>query len=535
MKPKKLLLLLLFLVSFALIGCSDLGRSSSFELTAKMVKENLKNTEPDTVKNEVKVVDLSSYTIIEGFYKMYGAVIVQNELGEKSVLSLFTGELVFPYESEITINIYYRYAGNFKNAAYVKVTDSDNKIAIYDLFGNTLLEKDEYAYADVTVNESLVYDIKGDIVERAYYEVVSYRYTNMETLQKKYKIDYYTGKRELVDNKDDEYVGKIEKYSLDAIGLKDYCGYPHNDKIYIYDKDDKFINSFEINTDANYFLTGGKLISQMQYEVEKDAKEYTFVSNGKKYKLVSKQIDLLTGKEKKLNLDYVISNYEPFKDENGNYKYVIAKINKIRGRNLLSDSVNVILDSNGKILKELEFSNINYLKVVDDHFVDMGSGLVFNSKFGPTLSLGVNIKSVHDNEKLIVVNKNGTYGAVDKTGKIIIPFEYSMIYDRFVDGKVFAKDLANNKYILNANGSKKKLDDSVQFITSGIYMQIDENGYNHAITFNSISGDELSGFSISNLHYTNDVISNIYGDFAIYNFYGLDSEYSVIINTTVRM
>lgn len=385
MKLKKVFILILLLVGFTLSGCID-SRGGSFELTAKMLKENLKtqNFEP---KNEVRLVDLGRYSVMNPFYSSLGAITVHNSSNEVSVFSLFTGDILFPFASELSINfILPSINSTMKYAVYVKVTDSNDNTQIYDLYGNILLEADKYSYVDVSITEEIIYDFYRNIIERAYYEVITYRYENKDNQQKTYRIDYYTGNRQLVQNNEEDD-RKPKKYELSILGLKGYFGYELNNNIYIYDKNDKHLNTFKINDSTHFYIANGKFISQMSYELDKDAQDYTYVSDGKKFKLDSNQVDLLTGKEKKLELDYILTSYEPFKDEKGNYKYVIAKVKKIVERNLDNTEYYVILDCNGKILKELEFSNINYLRAVDDYFVDLSTGSVFDNKMATILSL----------------------------------------------------------------------------------------------------------------------------------------------------
>lgn len=126
------------------------------------------------------------------------------------------------------------------------------------------------------------------------------------------------------------------------------------------------------------------------------------------------------------------------------------------------------------------------------------------------------------------------YGVVDKTGKTIIPFEYSWIDNDFAYGKILAIDTNNNKYLIDKNGTKELLDESIELLSYGIYFKKDSHINSNLISLYSYDGKKLASFSSTSTNYTTTRISNLYGDYDVYIFTDVDSEYAIVLNKTVR-
>src|SRR5690554_7727962 len=169
-------------------------------------------------------------------------------------------------------------------------------------------------------------------------------------MSKESRIYYHTGKRVDVSSVDSF---EIEKKELVEFGLKNYFCYLKSDIFYIFDSKDQLVNKVNL-LKVDFHIMDGKIISQTLYEMDDEDADYDLIENGRKYKLVTKSIDMLTGKEKDLELSYQISYMAPLKDEEGVLRYAHGKLKKIENYRDTTTNYYVIIDSNGKIVKKLD-------------------------------------------------------------------------------------------------------------------------------------------------------------------------------------
>src|SRR5690554_7116618 len=104
MKRRYFSLLLIFILTFVITGCS-LFSSKEFELTEELIDQNLKKTNEEEIPNSLIVSNLEEYYIEDDKYVSEGLVLVKNKEGQKTFFSLITGKPLFPFVDDL----YYTY------------------------------------------------------------------------------------------------------------------------------------------------------------------------------------------------------------------------------------------------------------------------------------------------------------------------------------------------------------------------------------------------------------------------------------------
>jgi len=455
--------------------------------------------------------------------------------GKSSVYSFYISDYLFPFQKVKKIN-YITKLPSFANVVhklvYIEVKDEKDKITVYDVMGNVILPNDNYLEYDIDFEYELEYNLKGKEVSYSIYEIIRYK-TSLDIENKIiYKINYYTGERKEVTDQYQEYIGKIKKEELSIYGLDGYYGYQDRKYLYIYDKNEKFIN--KVKLEDNAFITNGKMIYQKKYEVDKDEINYDFVFDDTKYKLETIQVDLLTGKEKRLNVNYLIEKGESIKNENGKYLYAFCKITRIlAGKDLESYSISVIVDKNGKILRALPFDNLNNIEHVNNFLVDYAQGKVYDTNLSLVLS-SLKIEKVDASSGLIVCS-TGNEGVINKNGEIIVPFKYDFVGKQFIDGMIYGTDLKSNHYLFASDGTSKQIfADSIEFVSDGYLLLKDKinKDLNNVKIINYL---EKTLFECRATEIGNQVlIRNLYGSYVLYRFAYQNSYYYVLIDVTAR-
>src|SRR5690606_2194946 len=220
-------------------------------------------------------------------------------------------------------------------------------------------------------------------------------------------------------------------------GLQDYYGYKINNELYIFDRKDNLVNKINLSLYENYVITDGKLIYQIINIVDNNAKDYTFIDSNNKYEVVSKQIDLLTGKEKELKLDYIFYPTETLKNENGETVYALARVSKIKDKTLKEVSMSVLIDANGNILEEVPIYSFKNLYKINDKYFNLENRRFYDNKFIPISYLMYS--DFIPSENWFVYRKDFNYGIVDSEYNEIVSFKYLDFGPEF--------DESINKYI----------------------------------------------------------------------------------------
>lgn len=284
------ILIVLSIISFAFFFSSCSSKKGSV-ITSAMLEQNITSIETKTPKNEVLVSDLSEYWSVNTFYLNNGLIIVEDTTGKRGVWSLFTQELICPLSSDMIYNIISAGA-----ATYVKTTNADNEVTVYDVFGQVVLPTGLYVDVNIDI------EVEWEEETPKYYEIVDYSYFdegNFVIENKIFSIDIETKTRSEIENPE-KRIKFFEKTPLSKYGLDGYYLKSVDSNLYIYNSMDKLINHIYLDDPDIMMILDGKLFVQKAYRVEDLSDEYTYLNLGSKYFLKTYTVDLTTGKEKRI-------------------------------------------------------------------------------------------------------------------------------------------------------------------------------------------------------------------------------------------
>ena len=522
-KKNILNLLFIFIISFALIACNI---TNNFSLNEELIDNNLNGDEYIAPRSSITVSNLTEgYTFDDNDPNIkYGLMHVENELGEKSVWSFLKARLLFAFDSDVVINI----RKTAQDFVYVENVYLDGSLEVFDALGNVLIPQGKYNAYKVRTDYIQESDILRNLEAGYYILTISYTKNDEPETNIFYKIDYLTGATEKIDSYN-RFGSDVKKYDLTPYGLEGYFGYTFFDKFYIFDKNDKHIITHNLSDISRKWIADGKIIYQNEHLVPGDSEDYTYIvyptqplaTEPTKYKVISRQLDLLTGKEVTLDLDYVFESVKPFKNEKGKVVYGFGAIRKIENKKLTSSTLGVILNTDGKILAELPYTNFENIYKLDNGYFHSVNSIILDHNLIPKFRVA-NYDRMLQSENLIVTKINGFFGAIDGNGNIVIPHRYEMLGDEFVDGKLFAKESATKSYVIDKEGNKELIGEegsSTELITNGLIY----NEY-FDVASNKIIGKFLD-FNLNNKYTINHIVNNLNSPKSISNIYG---EYKLI-------
>lgn len=505
--------ILIFLVAvFAVFTLGSCKRKDKVDDIFKANLPELKvNKQPI---NETKLLTIANVTNYNNGNIDLGVITVTYEDGSKSVYSLIVEKLLFPAKEDIRITFL-----TSRGYTYINVLDDlTNERVIYDVLGNKVLQEGLYLDYDVSGTVDIKYDKKGNIINRYYNEVVYYVYKDHNNEEQEsvsyYKVDLDTMERTSRDPgviDDDEYIGQGGRIDLDLFNLPGYYGIVLDDTYYVYKtKDDKKVSSFNLRD--GQIITGfdGKLIIEIEHEVtENDV--YTYIDNfGDYIKVRYQSIDILTGKTKELNFDYVIEDITTFLDKNDNVKYGFVEARDVINKKLTNSSYYLLIDSSGKTIKD--FGAINVARLVPLHggyYYDRNSNFLLNNDLAPVIEF-TNFLSGVSGEKYIVRGRDylSSLGMINYDGKIIAPFNNVILDTEFYNGKIYALDRFDDSFFYDKKGIKTKIDGNYDQISLGLLIKINEGSIN------------ITNYDLEVLYTINDVVDDGYDVSSINTLFG---------------
>jgi len=474
---KILTILILIILSVGLCSCKQ--NKDGEELVLKILEKNdlLQEKFP---KNEINYISLNN-NLIKNDYIQYGILVLSNDLDQKAIYSLIEDKYILNYTKFQIIdvfqkNCYIDYYQKDYSMVYIVVKFDDGLIAIYDIQGNIVLDKGDYKEYDIKLKNYYEIESFPNVNSRFLIEEITYSYASQTYLIKN-KIDPKINTRISLNDGISiiykEKYGTVDKYELTQIGLTGYYLYTDGDNLYIYDNNGHLINYIKAYNYTAQYGAGGKIIYQYLTPLDDDAKDYSYIYNGKKYKLTTIQLDVLTGEEKILDVNYCILMGFAIKDENGKYNYAFASIYKIENKNNIHKEVYAILDANGKILYETDNPYIfSMKKLKNNYYANYYTNTLYDNKLNPILNYST-IYAITSSEDILICSHNGKYGAVDLNGKVIIPFEFSKIGKDFVNNRIYVKDESGISYLISKDKEIIPLNyDRVNLISDGLLMLI---------------------------------------------------------------
>ncbi len=529
MKKISLIFTIIFVFIFVVACNKDDEKTTEkvnpLNISKEMLFNNIYEAETDEIHGAVPTLINIGDLTISSHRPDRGLLIVSDDDNKVGVWSIIENKLIVPlrenYHVEIQQDSIFGVYIYFRNLA-------DNQFAVYDIFGNEVLKEDDYNYVDVYGSKE---EINED--EYVYYEhVESLTQGDFEAgLQPEhniYKVNPGTKQKELVTlgyKHGDIYENEIYKLDLADYGLPGYY-FSFMSSLNVYNEEtDKLVQKINLPDfeDIEGTILNGHMIYQKVYELDQFAENYSFIKQGKKYLLYTKTINLLTGEEKLLNVDYQIEDIYSFKDQSGIIKYAMANIYKIESKLLITNPIyDVVINHKGQIIADVSGINIDSLRKLDeDHIID--DSILYDGDLTPIVMLP-DIYSVVPSEKIIIFSEDGKYGAIDYNGRVVIPFNYSIIFNQFYQGKTLAMvnsryvivDLDNNSTFIE--GSSDLLDNNLIYTYN---INRNENNFYDAKLIN-YNNETLHSFELTDWNKNKYTIGNVYGDYDIYRFNGTE-------------
>lgn len=503
---KKILsLLVLILMVISLFSCTK-----EFEFTSEILMNNITKQTSKTQTNKITIADLSMYTVDET-YSNYGIVLVQDKNEKKSCWSLFINDLLFDFESNISISV-------LPSTGMVYVSKKsllDDTSTLYDAYGGIVLQRQKY----ISMQASILfeYDSLGKAISTNNIEKVIYSYKdendNVYTKTIYNQLEPKTRKRIEITSESNKYEGSLVKMDLKQYGLDGYYMTVLDNTFYIYKNDGKLIRRVQIPNVSSLGMVNGKIIYQNKYIVDSD-NDYTYIVGNQKYKIESYSIDLLSGTVKKLHLDYEFKSIVPYNNRNNIPTLGYATVYMINGKNRSQYEINVLIDNDGNVVYESGSINLKNLYMINkDRFYDSNTKYVFNERLEPVFFVEY-LDSIEPNEGWMIVRKesSGERGIIDGDGNVIVPFEYKSIYNGFVNKKTIGIHNDGNMYIIGEN-SKTLVVDGFGFVTKGLVYSktynVDTNNY--TVKFLDYNNNVLREFNCVGTIKAFSSLSTVYG------------------------
>ena len=490
---KKILLGIMLLCILPCFACANKGFRIEKDLIEKYA-DNLKSNQCKINYNEIKefnkeglsIFDNNEFLFLFSFEEKY------------AVYSLLENDYVTEF---MDADIYFKNVDTYYPEIYIyeevleTIDDSEyyvEYLTVLDAKGNVLLPRDKYDYAVmslVTINnikyKKLTYSI-DDKKSFKYFEIGESEITLTEM---SFSIDK-------------ENLSNLERVSLDEYGFKGFSisiiDFSDKKLIKVYKKD-KLYNEYYIGKN-NCIFVDKYIIYQNIIELSNDSKKYDFIeyNNGElsKYDLVTYRIDLLTGKEKEIETDLLFNNYNLIENNKGISNYSIVYGNYIEDKTVKYNiNKKLVVDKNLDVVCDLalypNFMNFNKL---DDNLYIL-DGVIYNSKLEVIFDLNNNendifFSAVNLDQKLLICEHNGYYGALDYNFNIVIPFIYDSINNLSYDG-IFTGVVDGNACIINLDGTNTILNE-YQKIEMDMLIEIseeaDENGL-YTVNFRKLNGE----------------------------------------------
>ncbi len=469
---KKLLLLIPLITLIAVPGCkSDKNRNKKGDVvSAAVLKANTKAV----IKNIFGDFDLSnkelSYDNIDAFNYENGFLVIQTHDGNTHLYSVLKDKEILAIPSSTP---FVTYESNVAGG-YVSYVDSEG-VSIYDSLGNELVKDSKRIYNSLTItsglnSNSVFYcDIKFDDISLYYL----YNDEGVATVHStEIGDDYGSGTT----------VKGLEYVLLDDFGHPGYQRIKNSSRYIIFDKKGNEISSFtDPDADAEFFV-GDYLIYQNSVKLDNNNNNYDFISaNGERYSLETYRINYLTAKKEAIKVSYLLSTGEndihSFRNAKGIYTYSYANLKTISDKKILSNTLETyIIDSAGALHDNVTGINLGAFERLGDNYYNTDSKTIYDGNLNElSILTHMNPRKV-DNADMIICSLEGKCGAVNQKGKVVLPFEYDLIYADYIsnnkalvvdDGVLKVVSFDSNKM---THEDVRTIDNgTVSYFSSGIY------------------------------------------------------------------
>jgi hypothetical protein len=457
--------ILLLASALALVGCQTSNGTS--QLTATNAQFNLLDNRESKKSVSIGKVSLpANYNVVSTPAEALsqGWVMVGESGGTTfGVYSLLFDRLIVPLSYE-AITAYQTAAGG----TYIQATRNSGKnFDLYDYRG--------YEVAS-DLDPSLTFALSAEVAEDAWSNKKYLResYTNGETIVRSVGAD---GSRNSIES----LIAKPaagdtlmistggEKTDMKLFGLEGYYGIEtqnaSDNRLFfsIYKNyDNTLVSSFQIPNVPASLMFGKTLIYQSDTLVADDATDYTYatyardagssINTGKvvKYLLKTYAIELLTGKQKELDVSYKITAGSYFRDDSGIANAGLVECYDVANKRIVTEYPKTyIIGVDGAINYDAT-SDPAYGSLIlsDSRYFNPNTYQLLNESFTPIASFGALPNQINYGDQCLSLRyQNANYGLVDFDGKVVFGFDYSLLQaSTLLNGCVFGVNASNSLY-----------------------------------------------------------------------------------------
>lgn len=343
---------------------------------------------------------------------------------------------------------------------YLRVTE-EGVTNIYDALGNHLITDSEQSFttiditnesASVTNYEGYYCEVKIDTSRHFYTYQNDGSATLVTTISGEGGDDFGPGSS----------LQGITYQSLKNFGHDGYKIYTNSSRYIVFDKSNQEVSSFADPSAEVEFFVGDYLYYQNSTKLGDTDSNYDYINQaGEKYSLETYKINYLTAKKESVNLKFVFTaNPKPFFNEKGVYSYVYGDVKTISDKKVLNKTAeSYIVDSNGALHDNVTGIDMGSFERFGKNYYNTDSKTIYDGDLNEISILSEISPAKNDNSQLIIGQVGGNYGAVNSEGKVVLPFEYQMIYTNY---------LSNNSLLALYNGKLVRVSFDVSNCTSRI-------------------------------------------------------------------
>ena len=436
------------------------------------------------------------------------------------------GELAFFRSDDDEIRIY-----NVETANVILTVDYDEYVSAscFTCYENTfvILNTKKQSKNGNTEYSCTLYSAQGNSVatEKGQYGKDSVT-TSMDMFQFASKIYRVSDKGEATFVCDTIAVGSLPSFDCKTLSSYYRTG---SSSITIYDHSLNKTFYWEVPVDTYNTiinpLAGGKILVQYLLVLPFDAKSYDVTYSGSKFELVTLLIDTVTGKEKKLNLNYLVDYVDPSDvDYGSDYSFPngvqnIAYLMPIKDKRIVeaeTEYMIVDLSSDGKIISTL-YSDLE--GITSEPYYIANDRLIYSTANGDRFLIDASGNQIGKfNGYNNISNRNEKYFTI---GGKIYDYSLKMVYDCEANNSTIYYTLAhgyilqdkNGDYELFTNGSTQSIDGSVSVLSKQLYTVYDKLESKYTL-YNDLGREIMNG---DRNDYFNFITSS--GDYALISVY----------------
>ena len=459
-------LLSLLVVPLLLAGCAGSkgpGERGEDVLTAEQKERYLATEVNDYTVENKKLADFKinlteyphKYTDTDVYpFLIYDKGTAGTEANEWKIYSVYAGEIATLTKPEGATTIVGFHTGTLnllessdgvKGLLYYATFEKDDQIisynAVVDMFGNVIWKSAKPVSEESFANGGWLKPtdpVTGEVT----YVVDLYIRDNVHNIISKHRVAYgenfrgltaYTPTGTSTDLGTYKFTHKEVEYTVGMTAGREYY-VSHVNK-----KEETETQYFQVpsNNVVAATLIGEYLLYQRQIEVNLHEEEYTYTTAEHAYKLVTERLNLVDLKTEEIEFPYYINSlsYQIFLDKDAKPtdpvvipQYSVAKLTKIIDKHKEAYSERYVIDADLVLHDDLTALSTGLKKFGESHYYDPNNDVILDNNYNFVTGIGdYTIVNNGQYAKCMIVRKDGKYGAIDETGKVIVPVAYSTL------------------------------------------------------------------------------------------------------------